>query len=216
MPYLCSSYPENNLFTLRKTNTYWRFGAVACEGHRFFLFLYPSTPLLAIKHSTIDNQAHRYRQSSTQPLTPKNSAIDNQQLTCPRFFKPLGKLAQLCRANFPDASGSHPHSFGYPSPTPRAAIPFVSGNRPLRLGRAPPSSVSSFIIYDADPGQPNIGIGLRLRRNWFHAKLRYDLTQNGRVSSTKQPLSYHKILKNCALFVVFKHKKTNKRQFSGN
>ena len=132
-PYLCSSYPENNLFTLRKTNTYWRFGAVACEGHRFFLFLYPSTPLLAIRHSTIDNQAHRYRQSSTQPLTPKNSAIDNQQLTCPRFFKPPGKLTRLCRANFPDASGSHPHSYGYPSPTPRAAVPFVSGERPHPL-----------------------------------------------------------------------------------
>ena len=29
-------YPENNLFTLKGTNTYWRFGAVACEGHRFF------------------------------------------------------------------------------------------------------------------------------------------------------------------------------------
>lgn len=36
-PYLCIRYPENNLFTLKKTNTYWRFGAVTCEGHRFFL-----------------------------------------------------------------------------------------------------------------------------------------------------------------------------------
>ena len=34
--YLCHRYPENNLFTLKETNTYWRFGAVACEGHRFF------------------------------------------------------------------------------------------------------------------------------------------------------------------------------------
>lgn len=182
----------------------------------FFFFYTPahhcwqsSTPLLTIKHTAIGNQAHSHWHPRTPPLTINNLHAHN-------FFKPLGKLARLCRANFPDASGSHPHSFGYPSPTPRAAIPFVSGNRPLRLGRAPPSSVSSFIIYDADPGQPNIGIGLRLRRNWFHAKLRYDLTQNGRVSSTKQPLSYHKILKNCALFVVFKHKKTNKRQFSGN
>ena len=24
-------------FYLKRTNTYWRFGAVACEGHRFFL-----------------------------------------------------------------------------------------------------------------------------------------------------------------------------------
>jgi len=29
-------YPENNLFTLEGTNTYWRFEAVACEGYRFF------------------------------------------------------------------------------------------------------------------------------------------------------------------------------------
>ena len=35
-----ASYPENNLFTLMETNTYWRFGAVACEGHRFFLFIH--------------------------------------------------------------------------------------------------------------------------------------------------------------------------------
>ena len=37
--YLCHRYPENNLFTLKETNTYWRFGAVACEGHRFFFAL---------------------------------------------------------------------------------------------------------------------------------------------------------------------------------
>ena len=35
-----ASYPENNLFTLMETNTYWRFGAVVCEGHRFFLFIH--------------------------------------------------------------------------------------------------------------------------------------------------------------------------------
>ena len=39
-----TSYPENNLFTLMETNTYWRFGAVACEGHRFFFALnFPSS-----------------------------------------------------------------------------------------------------------------------------------------------------------------------------
>mgnify|MGYP006887535618 CR=1 FL=1 len=127
-----------------------------------------------------------------------------------------GQTSPTPRVAIPIVSGIRHQRLGQPSPSSRAAVPFVSGSRPLRLGRAPPSSVSSFIIYDADPGQPNIGIGLRLRRNWFHAKLRYDLTQNGRVSSTKQPLSYHKILKKCALFVVFKHKKTNKRQLSGN
>ena len=42
--YLCPRYPENNLFTLKETNTYWRFGAVACEGHRFFFALnFPSS-----------------------------------------------------------------------------------------------------------------------------------------------------------------------------
>jgi len=34
-------YPENNLFTLKKANTYWRYEAIACEGHRFiFLEFY--------------------------------------------------------------------------------------------------------------------------------------------------------------------------------
>jgi len=35
MFYLCNRYPENNLFTLKRTNTYWRYRAIACEGHRF-------------------------------------------------------------------------------------------------------------------------------------------------------------------------------------
>ena len=72
-----ASYPENNLFTLMETNTYWRFGAVACEGHRFFLFIHL---LHQIAYSIYCSQEERIQLKGN--ITWVGRLADCSQQTC--------------------------------------------------------------------------------------------------------------------------------------
>ena len=79
-----ASYPENNLFTLMETNTYWRFGAVACEGHRFFLFIHL---LHQIAYSIYYPKKKVYNQQvisleSEDLLTAVSRPVDYSEQTC--------------------------------------------------------------------------------------------------------------------------------------